>query len=133
MPELGQAAELRAAAKLMRERAEAATPGPWWSDESDQCWRLHGVAFRIPPQCDGLIPEQLVNAQILKAPKCGTPYAEYWPVAADAAQITSWHPLVALAVADLLDAMAADSDPFPVRYPAALDLARAYLGEGEPR
>lgn len=68
--------------------ATAATPGPWWSDEDENCWRLHGVAMRIPPQMDGLIPEQVVNAQILKAPKRGTPYAEYWPGAADSRHIT---------------------------------------------
>jgi hypothetical protein len=103
---------LRAAAKLMRERAEAATPGPWWSDDSDQCWRLHGVHAVIPaamfPGTDEvMIPEQVMNHQILKAPKSGTPYAEYWPHEADAAQITSWHPLVALAVAEWLEGIAA--------------------------
>lgn len=62
--------------------AEAATPAPWWFDESDQCWRLHGVAARIPAPPP--LHEQIVNKQILKAPKCGTPYAEYWPEPADA-------------------------------------------------
>lgn len=71
-------------AELERLRAieQAATEDPWWSDESDQCWRLHGVAARIPAHDP--LPEQIVNKQILKAPKHGTPYAEYWPDPADA-------------------------------------------------
>jgi hypothetical protein len=72
----------------IRERHEAATEGPWWFDESDLTWRLHGVAGVIPPSADGLIPEQIVNKQILKAPKKGTTYAEYWPDDADAAFIS---------------------------------------------
>lgn len=68
----------------VRERAEKATPGPWWSDQSEDVYRLHGVAFRTPPPF-----EQVVNKQIAKAAKTGTPYAEYWPDAADDAFITS--------------------------------------------
>lgn len=60
---------------------EAATPGPWWFEDSAMCWRLHGVAGVIPAQPP--IPEQVINHQILKAPKSGTPYAEYWPSEAD--------------------------------------------------
>lgn len=55
------------------------TRGPWWSDESGNCWRLHGVHGYIPAIPDLGIGEQVVNHQILKAPKHGTPYAEYWP------------------------------------------------------
>ena len=72
----------------IRERHAAATDGPWWFDESDTCWRLHGVMGRIPPlRRDGFFPEQVMNKQILKAAKQGTPYAEYWPDKADAAFI----------------------------------------------
>lgn len=62
-------------------RLKAATPGPWWFDEDENVWRLHGVAARFdnPP-----FAETVVNKQILKAPKANTPYAEYWPDAADA-------------------------------------------------
>lgn len=83
---------LRKAASLMRERAEAATPGPWI------------------------------------------------PFDADADHIASWHPAVALAVADWLDATADDWDrstaPIPVSdirldARAALAVARAYLGSDE--
>ena len=78
----------------VRERADAATPGPWWSDESEQCWRLHGVHAVIPAQMfpgtgEVMIPEQVMNHQILKAAKRGTTMAEYWPGEADDAFITS--------------------------------------------
>lgn len=64
---------------------QAATEAPWWFDESDLCWRLHGVAWRTKDS-EGL-PSQIVNKQILKAPKRGTTMAEYWPDKADAAFI----------------------------------------------
>jgi len=70
----------------IRRRAESATEGPWWFDEDDNCWRLHGVHAHIPADPIG-IPEQIINHQILKAPKRGTTYAEYWPNEADAAFI----------------------------------------------
>lgn len=70
----------------IREREAAATPGPWWSDEDDRCWRLHGVDAVLPSPSAGL-PDQIVNRQILKAPKRDTPYAEYWPDEADGAFI----------------------------------------------
>lgn len=69
-------------------RTEAATPGPWWFDEDDRTWRLHGVHAIIPPFMEGM-PEQVMNHQILKAPKQGTTYAEYWPSEADAAFIVA--------------------------------------------
>lgn len=79
-------------------RHEAATPGPWWSDESDLMWRLHGVHARIPGNENTLLPEQIINKQIVKAPKSGTNYAEYWPDEADDAFIThAWQD-----IADLL-------------------------------
>lgn len=98
---------LRQAAEGMRKAAEAATKGPWWADDSDLCWRLHGVGFRVPPPPGAeWIGEQVLNKQILKAPKSGTPYAEYWPGEADAKWITGMHPGVGLAVAGWLEEMA---------------------------
>ena len=48
----------------------------------------------------------------------------------DALHIASWHPAVALAVADLLDRPADDHDETPCpAIDAALAVARAYLGE----
>jgi hypothetical protein len=62
---------------------QAATEGPWWYDEDENCWRLHGVALRIPAPLPGM-SEQIMNKQIAKAAKRNTPYAEYWPDKADA-------------------------------------------------
>ncbi len=123
---------LRRAAEKLRAIATAATPGPWWSDESDQCWRLHGVARRIPAQLDGLIPEQVMNHQILKAPKHGTPYAEYWPGPADAELITTMGPLVALALADLLVSEAEAWEIYGTPQKHIVAVARAVLREEGP-
>jgi len=48
--------------------ARDAIPGPWHWDSNDACMRLHGSS----DMAEGCL-------QILKAPKKGTPYAEYWP------------------------------------------------------
>lgn len=77
---------LSAAVAEVRARELAATPGPWWFDEDDLVWRLHGVHAVLPTGLAWL-PDQVINHQILKAPKQGTPYAEYWPNEADAAFI----------------------------------------------
>ncbi|MET8985916.1 hypothetical protein ABZW49_10745 [Nonomuraea wenchangensis] len=102
----------------IRKRHQAATDGPWWFDESENCWRLHGVAGRIPPQLDGLIPEQIVNKQILKAAKRNTPYAEYWPDDADAAFIShAWEDVRdLLATVDRLQKQLREIDACPVVY-----------------
>lgn len=73
--------------EAIRQRAEAATPGPWWDDSDENCWRLHGVHGRIPVTLGGVTIDQVMNHQIIKAPKRNTPYAEYWPNEADAAFI----------------------------------------------
>lgn len=77
------AERLREAAALMRERAEAATPGPWqfWPPPDmlhDYGWVGRGGMFVAEPS---QTPEGIK----------------------DAVHIASWHPAVALAVADLLD------------------------------
>ena len=120
----GPAGLLRRAAELMKTRAGAATPGPWEAEDHGDCWQLFGAA--VP----GFPPLQLI-----KAPKHGTLYAEYWPAPADSAHIAAWHPGVALAVAAVLKHRAsghgdlagepggADPDPF-------IALARIYLGGG---
>ncbi len=65
----------------VRRYVHTATDEPWWFDEDELSWRLHGVMDRLPAQRN--IPEQILNKQILKAPKRNTPYAEYWPDPAD--------------------------------------------------
>jgi hypothetical protein len=111
---------LRRAAKLMRERADAAPKGHWpalpWGVEDCEhgcpCVVYHGeyAPFDEPQVpliqfvCDAETPE----------------HAEH---------IASWHPLAAAAVAGWLEAEAADAAVFPLRFPQALAVARAYLGE----
>lgn len=127
------AAMLSRAATAIRATSVSAYPGPWISDDSEDCWRLHSAP-------DPHFP----TAQILKAPKHGTPYAEYWPDGPTAAHITAWHPGVALAVADWLDATAADMDNVAEDYggwdklpgddptwKAALKAACTFLGESD--
>ena len=112
---------LRRAAALMRERAEAATPGPWvvYSDATVRAWAdddYRDVAYPdTAPQQNG-------------------------------DHISSWHPLVALAVADALDTAGADlwahgplccpdgcsecdDDLWAPHVRRALAIARAYVGE----
>ena len=114
---------IRRAAALMRERAEAATPGPWLGvigKFKDAEWPCV-----IAAQGDPNDPRTW-----LMGAGNGAANAE-----ADATHSGSWHPLVALAVADWLEASAATAvraeaegaSVHPDSY--ALKVARAYLGE----
>lgn len=109
--------ELEVAADTIEQAGERATEGPWWFDESGNCFRLHGVAFRIPPQAGGAIPEQIVNKQIFKAAKRNTPYAEYWPDAADAAWMTLLTPEKAEPLAAALRSHAQDHHAYDCTWP----------------
>lgn len=113
------ASRLREAAALMRERAEAARAGRWSIATSSLTPDGHLVvaewehAPKRVATCSGSLPEgNLLNAE----------------------HIASWHPAVALAVADWLDheAQIADEDAadgysMGPRYPGLL-VANAYLG-----
>ena len=109
---------LRRAAKLMRERAEAASPGPW----HQLCMGSEGCSVIN----DGHLRERKhVSFSGRK---------EWKSDHADATYIASWHPLVALAVADLLDKLAWMGELDPdllgrVGCDEAIAIARAYLGE----
>lgn len=102
---------LRHAAALMRERAEAAQSGAWEVSREDR----------------GLMPEWGIYS---------TDAGHDFALVEDedsAAHIASWHPAVALAVADWLEATAARMD---LKHNhgwrgsrQALAVARAYLGE----
>ena len=110
---------LRRAADHMRQRANAATPGPWLAHDGGLVW-----------------PGDL---------RLGDPVSGSTELP-DAEHIASWHPAVALAVADLMDnaadAMAHDiarldrrgSGPeaaeefIALLYEPSLKVARAYLG-----
>lgn len=97
---------LRRAAALMRERAEGSTAGPWIAAE-----QTHGEWFGIQSQWTAL----------------GTAYERV-----EAQHIASWHPAVALAVADwLLDASYEASGDDGWTHPEALAVAQAYLGENQ--
>lgn len=112
---------MRRAAAQMRERAEAATPGPW--KHAPGSWLGETYAAVLDT---GGIPQDPTTW--LMATGRGGPSRE-----ADAVHAASWHPLVALAVADWLDREAAlldaqvfpQSDPVMERYPLAV--ARTYL------
>ena len=105
---------LRRAAKAMREQAEAATPGPWVVDLPD-IHRAEHPGEWVADAGDG--SRCVVNSE----------------------HIASWHPAVALAVADWLDYEAGEIGPVKtpdgrqVTYihgnPYAFTVARAYLGE----
>jgi hypothetical protein len=103
---------LRRAAALMRELAQAATPGPWLVEADD---------FYVNVLVDESGPGQVYIARDFQQ---GHDDGE-----SDAAYVASWDPAVAFAVADWLGdhAEAADSlliDPDP----RALAVARIYLG-----
>ncbi len=96
---------LRAAARLMRERAQAATPGPWIVAG------LHRQGVASTAHHGGTTGV------------VGLGYTQE----IDATHIASWHPAVALAVADWLDEEAAWTGQGDDKH--ALAVARAYLGE----
>ncbi len=116
---------LRTAARLIREKAEAVPQGAWkgrpWEaeecsdDEAGNCPCIVSQGERKPPweAQDPLI--QYV---------CDAESEEH------AAHIASWHPAVALAVADWLESAARDAEEIGPD-PAALAVARTFLGEPE--
>jgi len=68
----------------LRKLVNEATLGPWYCAESRDVWTLHGEAREFKGKIKGGAGPSM---QILKAPKHGTQYAEYWPNAADGAII----------------------------------------------
>ena len=115
---------LRRAASLMRERAGAAPPSPWATRATTHGDPANGPTHIVVENSLGLISDHDYD-------KWGGTSAEH---------IASWHPAVALAVADWLDAVA---EAWPISEPdyglsvraeavghrQALAVARAYLGE----
>lgn len=61
----------------LRRLVDNATLGPWRALESRDTWTLHGEARAF--HTTKAKPIVAPSMQILKAPKHGTPYAEYWP------------------------------------------------------
>jgi hypothetical protein len=110
--------EIRRAAALMREKAEAASPGPW----HHMCLGSEGC--------------QVINDGHLRERKhvSFSGRKEWKADHADAQHIAGMHPLVALAVADWLSTFAGrgcDQDFAVPDWNGALAIARAYLGEEE--
>ena len=113
---------LRRAAKEMRERAEAATASPWRPENHDFAEDGCGIL-------GGGTPWSSAEYGIAFT----TGFTNRKHCHADAEHIASWHPAVALAVADWLDYTAAligvaggRSSPY---HEHAIAVARAYLGE----
>lgn len=117
---------IRRAAALMRQRAEAATDGPWRAHDT---YLSHGG----------------YTATVLSGEGNGTELRAWLPtfsnetsmtvrnVYPDAEHIASWHPLVGLAVADWLDSwedfeFEPDSS-YAEDHRAAVKVARVYLAE----
>jgi len=109
---------LRRSASLMRERAEAATEGPWTTHEShgrdytDEGWSY----FSVNADKSAHVTVAELNSE--------EPFRD--DPRPDLEHIASWHPAVALAVADWLEA------EFNHQFgptAEAIDVARAYLGE----
>ena len=125
MTPIQAADELRAAAKLMRERASVATSGPWTTTEAhgrdiaDEGWS----DVRVRALGRDVAVTYMTN--ILE----GDPHEDNAPF------IASMSPSVALAVADWLDNEAAATELVASEGPAlglptaaAVQLARVYLG-----
>jgi hypothetical protein len=106
---------LRRAAALMRERAEAA------SHHSPSPWTVHEGTFGDP--ANGPTDVRVSDARrlpVVIANQC----REDWE---NGEHIASWHPAVALAVADWLETHLAESLHCSPSCPA-IAVARAYLG-----
>lgn len=102
------AERLREAAALMRARAESIPAGPWEKEFSDV------IRTDVPFGSDGYLVAETATVE----------RANY---------IASWHPLVAFAVADVLDLAAQWAEDHPGSWPpaskAALVVANAYMGQ----
>lgn len=152
------AEELRSAAKLMRERAEAATPGPW---ERPLDVRYKDIVGAPLPEGEegryvsGIIPDHATGYSGRykgQRERCGVVQCNTMSDGSfvrkrsgrDLDYIAGMHPLVALAVADFLDAAGNDADGAvmvngepdltwcdePGTVVQALRVARAYLETG---
>lgn len=108
---------LREAARLMRERAEKATSGPWEFRP-----RRGFQMISDDPATIGFNDDAGYFVMLRE----GT-----WATESDMDYVASWHPDVALAVADWLeaDATVIERHDLDVTVSKAYDVARRYLGE----
>lgn len=114
---MSPAQELWAAAAGMRELAEAAPPGTWYATTGPE------DTAHVWGKTASIIPEHVAQIDSDEAERD----------LATARHMAAWHPAVALAIAALLDAIAANwatiGDDFSV--PLPLTVARAFMGEGQ--
>lgn len=124
---------LRRAAALMRERAQAATPGPWHGN-TPGARSYGGLVSNAPPTVADLLSGRYAHEQEGYG---GTLIAESIK-RQNAEHIASWHPAVAVAVADLLVNEANAMEPAApelvppyneARRSLLTAVAHAYLGE----
>lgn len=110
--------DLREAARLLRERAEAATKGPWTVQHAGDSMSF--VVWSESPDIEWRYQREVMTVH--------SPDPEW----ADCTYIASMHPLVGLALADLLDGYA-NVPPFAgwgaVHGKRLVALARAILRE----
>lgn len=97
---------LRQAAALMRDRAKGATPGPWYDATAGRVRALPDHAVVAITPVDSIADN-------------------------DGAHIASWHPAVALAIANWLDSSAFLQENDQGCDPDAIAVAAAYLGESK--
>lgn len=122
---------LRRAAVLMRERAAAASPGPWFLYDGEPWSGDEQVAVDFDAG-------RITDLEFDEDPhRPGSLFLGDVELAADAAQVASWHPIVAGAVSDLLESLARAIEQSGVaHHPEPLSIterglavARTYLGE----
>jgi hypothetical protein len=118
---VSEAQELRDAARLMRERAQAATPGPW----QHECM---GSDF-----CMVFVPARTIREH--QPPVARFSAGEWMRDHRNAEHVASWSPEMALVIADLVDDAAYQLEVFgdrsrcgwPAAIALALTIARTYL------
>jgi hypothetical protein len=117
MPEQSPAETLRAAASLLRQRAEKATPGPWKP-------MVLGSEGYLVHRDSGTIRERGRG----RVARFG---CKDWDAdRADAEYVAAMHPLVGVALAGWLDRFGDKLYCYgPAEFEHALAIARAYLGE----
>jgi hypothetical protein len=109
--------ELREGARLMRERAEKATPGPWYAADCEgelAVWRESALRHVIRNERGEIVgyslPASYTSTDVIYEHSLDS-----WDEGEDegdderrhtASHVASWHPAVALAVADWLEAEA---------------------------
>lgn len=127
--------EIRAAARLLRDRAQAATPGPWRTHDTHLTHGGHTATILTGGDRDTALVAWLPTGS-----------DEPWDEARNAWRTADWialaDPVVGLAMADLLDGYALDVETCPEDHPGiglpgepvnvdelVLALARAVLGD----